>query len=333
MEYDNDIITCFEKWDYDKLNEIKNLPSLPKSVKIITDKIIIEKEEIYEGKLDYIRIHYSTKKGFKEGRVYGNIVVKSKTEEEKKEGEWKSGGSSLQGIHSWIKRMVCYPFYYDFDISNCAPTLLSQILKEYNLCPNELINYINNREALFIKYSEKLNISKDEVKKGFLSILHMGNSEYSFQIPEINKLKNSLFKSLELLSNVNDYYKNLYIESSITKRKNKKRKINKDIKINNNNKSYDNKMGRFCARVWQIKENLILMKIRNYFINIGYSPFNMVLCFDGIMIEKNNSLLLPNLNDLELFIKNETGFIINIKQKSLEPTIEDLSLFNLYNKK
>jgi hypothetical protein len=299
-------VVCYEKWDYDKFIEIKNLFNLPKEIKTTLDKI---NNNIKEG--EYIRVHYSVKGGIKDGRLYGEIAIPKLKKNQEEEQEWIRGGTSLQGLPKWIRKMICHQYYYDFDMCNCAPVILSQLLNEYKLCPNELIDYIKRRDYLLEKYSNRLNVSTDEIKAEFLKTIHMGNSIYSNDIPEIPKLKYSLLRSLQKLSTLNDDFKFIYKDSCI--------------------KNKENPMGRFCSVIWNRKESLILMAIRKYFIEIcGYDSFLMVLCFDGIMIEKQDSIILPILEDLELYIKNETGYIINIKEKSLEPTQEDLVLFNSY---
>lgn len=296
MEQASKNIICYEKWDYEVFEQIRRFVIEPKELARSLKKIKLECNA--EGR---VLVHYSTKKGDSEGRLYANLA---RQDELWSHMYWPLG-ISLQGMAKWVRHFVAHKYYRDFDISNCAPNLMEQILKRYNLCPPSLTDYNQNRSALFDRYSRRYNISRQEVKTVFIGLLHTGKADQRFIESVI--LKQELGRSLRELLKLKEYAP-LY--ESVSKR--------------------DNPLGAFAFLVWSREEHTVLMKMREYFVALGYHRDHMVLCFDGIMIEKDESLdpLYLDLNRLSVYIKETTGFSLKIEEKSLLPTPEDILLYH-----
>lgn len=76
-------------------------------------------------------------------------------------------GFGVQKLENNIRGYLCGDFYNDFDIKNCAPTLLRYLMKTYY--PNEKFGYldlyVNQREKVFEKFKKK---GKDKLKHEIL---------------------------------------------------------------------------------------------------------------------------------------------------------------------
>ncbi len=284
-------VVCYEKWDFDAFERIRQMPMANKVTSGVLNHIDL-RSLIKNGR---VRVHYTTKGGYPEGRKYGFLVKYDRPTK-----QWVEVGAALQRLPGWIRHFIAHDNYRDFDIVNCAPTLLTQILVNNGLCPKELTTYLTNREVLYAKYSE---IPKKEIKTAFLKVFHMGGSDA--RIPETVSLKKAIRKAMSELS-LRDEYKTLF--DSCTNEKN-------------------NKIGSFTGKVWQKEEYRVLMHIREYFATLGYDPSQTVLCFDGIMLENNETVqrTIILLEELENYVYEKTGFRIKIEEKSLQPTEKDVA--------
>jgi hypothetical protein len=322
MEKESDSIVCFERWDLEKLEAIKKLP-----LKVET-KRSLEKLKLEIGATRQ-RVRYSTKNGDSEGRLYGNLVYHSQSYKKKNQENYRYddpslpreeeiyGGVSLQGMPGWIRRLIASTYYRDFDIANCAPVLLQQILERHNLCPPLLKYYNENRQMVFERY--KANGTPKELKKLFLTVLHMGPSNEC--VPMTKSLKATLRQSLLSLKDLSASYQQLYANCEHECTRQKYSYLEKKTAEDRVTKC----LGKFCAIVWQREEQRVLMSMRNYFITEQhYAPHHMVLCFDGMMLEKETPERVVDLEAVASHIFTQTGYKVRIEEKSLLPTTEDI---------
>lgn len=294
-------ITCYERWDYEAFESIRLLDIRPVEVKNSLLNIKLHQNE--DGR---IMVRYSTKKGDPKGRLYGNLALR----DEKRPTMYWPMGLSLQGLPKWVRHFVSHKYYRDFDISNCAPNLMEQILTQHHLCPPALIHYNKNRSLLFDRYSRQYNIPRDEVKTVFIGILHTGKADTRFK--ESVAIKQGLDSALRQLAKTSMYAP---VYKSVAK-------------------EY-NPLGAFCFMVWSREEHQVLMCMREFFIKRGYEAEHMVLCYDGLMLEKNELLdQVPlDMADLSHYIKQQTTYRLDIEEKSLLPTVDDLTLLESFSKK
>lgn len=325
---DNDLI-CLEKWPREKLAHLRDNVLLPQELKERLDAIRLEPS------VDRVKIRYSTGRGDPEGRVYGSIIYYSDWYKKKQpcydymanhpRDYENDGGRSLQGMDKWIRRLLAYDNYRDFDMVNAAPTLLAQIIEKEGLTvPPELIAYNTNREAIFERYNGRIDLAI--VKTTFLKVLHMGGEDD--RIPETVRLKHALRATLLTLANKNGRYKALYEKSREEALKDSKR--SKFSYLKDNQSAITTKsLGKFCAAVWQRVEHRVLMSMRTYFVSQGYPAQHMVLCFDGMQVERRDTDAtdVVNFDELSDFIHQNTGFRVKIIEKSLKPTESDLAIY------
>jgi len=98
--------------------------------------------------------------------------------------------------------LIASEHYRDYDVVNCAPVLLQQLLEKENVpVPFALANYNANRQAIFNKYQQVA--TPGEIKKAFLEVIHMGGVDERFD--ECAQLKHSLREALLLLARCATY--------------------------------------------------------------------------------------------------------------------------------
>ena len=339
-ETETDIV-CYERWSHEKLDRIRSL-ILPEELKRRLDDIHLEKG------VERVKVRYSTGRGDSEGRVYGTIVYYSDwyKREVAKNGkpydymathsrdEEQDGGASLQRMDRWIRRLLAHEYYHDYDIVNCAPVLLQQIIAREGLgVPHELVLYNTERDRLFDRYRGRIDLGV--VKKAFLKVLHMGGEDR--KIEETGRLKSALRKTLLQLSQRSDEFKALYTKCREEAESDSKKRKFAHLKDNENAK-VTNALGRFCAAVWQREEHRVLMSMREFFVTLGYPAQYMTLCFDGIMIERRDTDAtdVVDFDALSRHIESKTGFVVKIEEKSLKPTDNDMAIYEgrvVYEKK
>ena len=325
-----DVITCYERWNLETLATIRNLP-LPVELQRALNIHV-------EPNAQRIRVNYTTCKGDSKGRVYGKIVYHSERYKKRKierdgayiyeaddhpSEEDTNGGDGLQRLSGWVRRLVAHEYYRDYDMCNCAPTLLQQILERVNLCPPELIAYNTERDTLFKKYAHIGTPSV--IKRAFLVVLHMGGD--NLRIPETGKLKWSLKAKLAALATLNDDYRATY-ERCEKACEQESKKAKKSYLRGNKEAMRATSLGKFCAVVWNREEHRVLMTMRDYFVEReGYDRRHMVLCFDGIMVEKKVPEGKPvDLAALSDYIEEQTSFRVKVEEKSMLPTDKDKAI-------
>ena len=322
------VIVCYERLDREKLQRLSTTMGVPIQQRFQLQRILASVDGSRHPD-QRVQVCYSTKKGDPEGRLYGNIVIteivgqrlqRRRTEQgvddvcREVDVIRSNGGLSLQGLSGWIRRIIASEFYTDYDIVNCAPVLLEQILRgAIQSCPSELTRYNTDRDALIGKYVKQGGMTRGDVKKAFLVVMHMGES--NSRIPETRHFRRELRETLLVLSRSSTSYSELYdscfAACSYDTRRSRISKEALETKT----------LGKFCAIVWNRAERQVLMSMREYFIACGCAPDRMVLCFDGIMVEKHAHPV--SIAALEAHVTDRTGYRVRVEEKSLAPTPQD----------
>lgn len=194
---------------------------------------------------------------------------------------------SLEYLEREIRGTICRDFYYDLDIVNCHPVLLSQIShKNYEIDLPELDKYIANRDYyLSLLCDGERELAKTEIIK----VLYNGKSEH---LKELSKEVKLLAKRFAL----DQRYKELADAC----------------------KDSDNFYGTFLSHVCCTEERKVMLCMKQTAEEEGWSVD--ALCYDGIMIRKDPNLTFTDqlLRKLETRIAVETGYIVQIKNKEFE---------------
>jgi hypothetical protein len=213
------------------------------------------------------------------------------------------GGVSLQCMPVLIRNTIAGEFYDDIDMVNAHPTILLHLCNKHEIDCDYLQEYVDNRDEKLQELMEDNDISRDDAKQVFLALMNGGDS---------------LFEKLEVKSKFLKSYRNEMknILQSIAEQYPEVHKIREKTKPHN---ALGSTMNTIVCQL----ENNILMFIYNFIADkakINKTEPNVVLCFDGIMIEKG--LATPYISKLEKAIFKEFGIKIMLKVKEMTDVLE-----------
>jgi phage/plasmid-associated DNA primase len=179
-----------------------------------------------------------------------------------------------------MKAVLCKGIYYDVDICNAHPTLLSQLCEFNNIeCP-KLNHYIKNRQRI-IKQSGK---NKNEYKKVLYKMM-FNRYDKKYDDPFLNDFNNELNIITKKLLDIYPSF------------------INPNI--------HDNQTGQAMAILCQQMEKLTLLGLYQY---CKENKFEVgALIHDGLHISSK-----PNLIDMEKYIKDKLDINIKLEIKEFQ---------------
>lgn len=293
-EDDNEEFTI-ETFNQHKLNYILNNKSKFPPLKRITD----------DDNYDY----------FKQAESYlnksRNGKIKVKYTQNKGVGRFfTKGHPSLQSMSRHIRHNIS-DNYKDYDIKNCHPVLLSHICEKLEIDCKILNTYINDRTNFLETISKDLNIETEDVKKIMLSGMNGGKSAYY----KLNKKNEFVDKFIKETQRVARTITNTYPDE-FDEYKSAREESNRLIVLNGGEaKPLYNLHCKFVNQILCMLESNILKSMREFAGN----PKNCVLCFDGLMLLKDN---LFDIAGCEEYILQQHGIALNIVEKPFDLAIE-----------
>lgn len=264
--------------------------------------LIIESDQLqktpyndtYENEKQFLQTLYdniSIKKNDKKvkytypkGRTYGRV--------------YPARSLSLVSVRREVRHRLCLDNYIDIDIANCHPVLLLQQLTFNNIKSPYLEIYVNERESILKNLMESQKIDRDSAKQIFISIM------YGKQINIKDKFVLSFKKEIESIIGIIMNANPEIVEECI-----KIKKLNK--------KTIHNLNGTFLSIYCQELEKQVLYHMYNYLTINKYVHNNIVLCYDGCMIPKQE---LPNnfLESIEKYIFLNTNLNVKLTFKAFD---------------
>jgi hypothetical protein len=212
-----------------------------------------------------------------------------------------NNGVGLQSIKRKYRMMLTDGIYYDLDFVNCHPVILRQYCKKNNIQTEYLDVVVDMREEILELVQEHHNISRDVAKKLILRLTYGGGY----------KLKNEkgIYYEPTDKCDILVGYKEEIMEISC---------IIKDIEIEvynvaKNIKYKKNKNASTLSMVINIIENELLMIMYEFLMREGYVVG--VLCFDGMMVEKNKIMTEDVMKKCEEFIESKKNYRVKIEMK------------------
>ncbi len=197
---------------------------------------------------------------------------------------------SLERLEKSLRHSLCAGLYWDVDITNAQPTILSQIAKSRGLKVDFLSYYVSNRNEIITTLMNQFNMSRDDIKDWIIKCIFGSN------IPELKQLQNEL-KSLA--KELRDDYSDLYDKIVKTKEKN----------IN----------GTFLAYIAQTEECKCLLAMNDFFTKHGRSVD--VFCYDGCLVQiLDNETEFPEklIKGCEKYIRKVTNYDIKLQIKEMK---------------
>ena len=211
---------------------------------------------------------------------------------------------SLASLPREIRNSLAHQQYYDVDMKNCHPVLLSQYCEKNSIRCNILDNYVNNRDEILSKICEDNDVSKEEAKQEILTIMNGGKGKWN-----ISKIQGTF---------IHDFKKEIHSIHEHVCRLNpdefKKIQRRKDF----------NKEGTMMNIILCKLEHMILMNAVSFMRQEGYNVDALV--FDGFMVRKNKELNQSTYDNLEKYIKEKTDYNMQFVEKSMDNYI-DLSKY------
>lgn len=195
----------------------------------------------------------------------------------------------LEKIEKTLRHSLCAGIYWDIDMVNAQPTILSQMASNRDLELSNLTNYVLYRDEIIEKLMSQFAKTRDEVKEWIITCI------FGARIPELECLQ----KELRTLANeLRSEYNELY--EIIIKHKEA------------------NVIGTFLAYIAQTEECRCLMAMNDFFTQKGRSVD--VFSYDGCMVKViNGEKVFPEelLRDAEEYVKKVTGYEIKLAIKPM----------------
>jgi len=265
----------------------KNLMNITNQEIILTEKINLQDANrlIYSDHLDTLGVS-SLEKYLKEYKKENKINVSYK---DNQLGRLKIKATSIKDdetlmtmpcMYNTMKAVLCKGIYYDVDICNAHPTLLSQLCEFNNIeCP-KLNHYIKNRKRII----QKSGKNKNEYKKVLYKMMfNRYDKKYDDQfLNDFNNELNIITKKLL------DIYPSF---------------INPNI--------HDNQTGQAMAILCQQMEKLCLLGLYQYCKENKYEVGALI--HDGLHISSK-----PDLIEMEKYIKDKLDINIKLEIKEFQ---------------
>ena len=288
-------LSLYEKPDAVALDKLINSDLLKDSFHCkITGKIyqnekqqLIAYRNLINKNTGLVEVGYEKSKGNKYGRVFPK----------------KSLGAV--GIRRELRGTLFNNNMVDIDIENCHPELSNQICEANGIQNKYLNKYVTQRPELLLEIQNAYNVDRDSAKTLFIMLLYFGSFDRWAKdrniVGESNKFVDKFKKELSLIGD-HIVKENAELKKAITKIK----EDANEHQIKSSTVSY----------YFQEIENQILECIYEYCVDKGYIIKCCSLCYDGLMIEKEN-YKEELLDELNILIKNKFGFDLKFTQKKM----------------
>jgi hypothetical protein len=204
---------------------------------------------------------------------------------------YAENGMSLQSMYKNVRACVAGEMYYDIDMVNTQPTIISAICKRHGIETPCLDYLIANRERVFAG----LGVDDETAKKFIIAKLNGGR----YENPDIIQTKWYVGFSKEIEDILNRF---LVL-------------FNSEVRSNGSK----NRRGTVIANICHREEGKLLNIIKECLTATGMTN-DYVLCFDGILVPKAalNAPMDQILRGIENIILTSTGIPMKLKNKPME---------------
>lgn len=293
--------TYFEDFHLDNgVKLIKNFDKVIEQLPPQRQKKILDKMKEFDP-LNAIKKMVKNKNGInqvkyafsKSSKNYGRLFAKS---------------VSLQNLPREFRGLLSYGLYYDIDIENAHPNFLYQYCNQKGIKCDNLEYYVKNRNTIIKEFTNKYDLSRDDVKDIFLTLLNGGDREGLTSTDEfLKKFKAEMTTIHNLIVQLNP-------------------KILKDVKKSNDVNDH-NINGKVINRILCDIENDVMLTCVEYLMKKGFKV--CVLIFDGFMvrIEEGKTVNQELLNEVSIYAFEKTKYDVKLVEKPLDNSI-NLDLFD-----
>ena len=200
------------------------------------------------------------------------------------------------------RRLLASDSYYDIDIVNAGPTIISGLASKNKIRCKLLDSYVSDRQGWFVAIRNIVNVSEKDIKEVFVRLLNGGKLEYwikKIEIEYANIDKSTIKKLLTFLLPIEREIKVVCLKISCLKEFAFIRKALNDGLLKSRMgmmddtiyKGFDrshNPIGTICAYIYQTIESNILKSI---YIHMKVKKKRTIgtLLFDGLLIKKSKA--------------------------------------------
>lgn len=278
---------------------------LYEKINIITLKKLLGAKELDENTRNQLLGYY---KKYKNGTVPVKYAYSKNLED--KGRVYAEGALSLQSLKKELRCALSSEYYWDIDMVNAHPVLLSQYcnMQDPPIPCDKIIRYVNERKKILDYISRFHSISEKAAKTLVLRLCYGG----AYKLVSDDGEEYDPPKRTKFLTQFQSQLKS--IASSICSIE---RDIYEEVK---NNPDKSNTKASVMSILAQILEHKAMMAMYDYFKNRKNNVG--VLCFDGIMVEKSDSLTEENIDEVlkkcEQHVYNKIGYNITLAMKPMD---------------
>ena len=295
-------LTLFEKPDVVALDKLINSDLLNETFhcKITGKTYTNEKQQLiaYRNLINketgLVAVKYEKSKGSKYGRVF------------------PARSLGAVGIRRELRGTLFNNNMIDIDIENCHPELSNQICQANGIQNKYLNKYVTQRPELLLDIQNTYNVDRDSAKTLFIMLLYFGSFDRWAKdrniVGESNKFVDKFKKELSLIGD------------HIVKENDELKKVISKIKVDSSEHQIKSST---VSYYFQEIENQILECIYEYCISKKHITKCCSLCYDGLMIEKEN-YKIELLDELNVLIKNKFGFDLKFTEKKMTHYLDTL---------
>lgn len=215
-----------------------------------------------------------------------------------------------------IRAYLARDFYFDIDIANASPTIITQLAEMNHTTLPRLGDYCVNREKWLSKISKTTGVDRNSAKELVIRLLFGGQVRYWLKDcrrlyllkhidPRLFELENEISEKTPIICNLAAFA---------------------EIRANVENDSKDrkgyNQQGRILGKIYQKVESQILQKMIEFFRSQG----KMVDClmFDGLFIRRqtrDEQMSHTLLASCENHVFETTGYRVQLVEKKMSRAI------------
>jgi len=218
---------------------------------------------------------------------------------------------SVGAMRQELRHTLVGSTYYDIDIENCHPSMLSQIASAEGIECKYLNKYVHHREAALKQIMDVYDVNRYEAKQLGIRMCYGGKYSSWIQDTASNKAAGIIDWVDKLQSEL------LELSEAVVERN---PHLVKDFKHAKNVKA--SVLAAFAQDVERkVLEVMFNFMVANKFIKKSRrGEWNTVLCFDGIMIpqENVNCDMDDLLSELSAYVQKHTCLNLNFTEKKME---------------
>jgi hypothetical protein len=215
------------------------------------------------------------------------------------------GGMGFQSMLRELRGLLARNHYYDLDIVNCDPTLLSQYCQKKlpDLFLPMLNDYVNNRDKYLKELMNDYEIDRDEAKQIILKISRGGTKDFKaledkekWLIDLQKEFKKIGQRLIDMLPDLVDEIEN--------------KKDNKPNSL----------WGSLMSVVMQDVENQVIQELDAFLTKKRFKVDSLI--FDGVLVRNDKPLTEDMLRKASDHIESATGYKVKFAIKPLDTTLK-----------